>query len=124
MPKPFTIRPSTPGSTLRLVTYELEDDDPNLLELPGFIADLDGEMVGGYIFDTRRPELVTVQIEAGHPDHDLPWARENMTGGMARARTVLEELEPGRYIYHGQASRDLGDPIRFEFLLIFEDETR
>jgi len=119
MPKPFTIQPNIKGSTLRLFTYTLDPDDPNLLELPGLIAELEGAMVGGFIFDTRRPELVTVQIEEGHPDHDLRWARRNLTGGMAVSRTVLEELDDGGAILHGSASRNLGDPTRYEFALFF-----
>lgn len=116
--KPFTMEPNIEGSTLRLVTYELPKNDPDLTDLPALLAEVDGE-VCGYIMDRQRPELVTLQVAQGHPDHDLRWARRNLVDGFAVSRTVLEEHADGGASYHGTASRNVDDPTRYEFCLTF-----
>lgn len=118
MPKPFTIQPNLPGSTLRMVTYELVPELDTFADMEAFAQDLDGSICG-FMFDNERPELVTLQIEEGHPDVDLRWARRTMIDGLPVSRVVLEEQAGGACVYHGSASRDLSNPERYTFLLSF-----
>jgi len=119
-PRPFTIQPNVAGSTLRLVSYVLPGDTPpDLDDILGFAAELEGEVVGAVI-DRTRPDIVQLQIEEASPP-DLSWARRVLLRGMARSVAVLQELPDGGAIFHGRAAICAHPtcPWRIEFALRF-----
>lgn len=118
MPRPKTVYqmgPKRVGAKLRLAVYQLPGD---FADMEAFAADLDGE-VCGYLHDSRRPEVVTLQIQEGCAEVDLAWVRGRLFGEMSLVNVVLRQLPLGGCLYYGTASTRPDEPDRFHFSLAF-----